>query len=107
MALERNPRPPPWWQRLIVGVVGATAVVAVPAGVRVNAMFMGLAPAGGVAPQIELYSIASLIAFVSAWLLGIVITAFVEEEHILKCFLTSVGVPAIALAIALGVQNVE
>ena len=97
---------PPWWQRLIVGIVGATVVVAVPAGVRINAVFIGSASADIPAP-IEPFVIATLIAFVCAWLLGIALTTFVEEEHILKCFLTSLGVPAIALAIALGVQSVE
>lgn len=98
---------PPWWQRLIIGIVGATVVVAVPAGVRVNAIFVGSASAEGLLPLVEPYVIGTLIAFVCAWLLGIALTTFVEEEHVLKCFLTSIGVPAVALAIALGVQSVE
>lgn len=92
-----TPPPPTPGERFWTGVGGATLVVVIPLSNGITAL---------VAQQevARSFSVGVLAAFVVAWFLGVLLTWRIPEEHLLKCLLTSVGVPGFLVSIATATQ---
>ncbi len=96
--LARNP---PRWLRFIVGSLGSSVVVGPPFAVRLSAANLETAN------EVSVFASGTGVVIGGAWLLSIILTTVIKEDHILKCFLTSIGVPGLVVALTLGTQIIE
>ena len=98
MATGRNPG---LGARLVVGLIGATIVVASPLGVRIAASVYGL-------PQeAQAFEIGTFVTLIGAWAMAVFLTAYMEEDHILKSLLTSLGIPGVVVSLSIGFQAIR
>lgn len=95
--------PPGLWARLFVGVVGASVTVSGPIWTWVSTTILTDGPLEGAQPVVT--GIIFGLAF--AWLLSVFLTAYIKEDHILKCLLTSIGLPGIVVSMAVGFQSIQ
>ena len=89
---------PPWWLRLTVGVLGSSLVTAPPFAVRFLAVNFDATDA------VRNFVIGTGIVFGCAWAVSVLLTTVMQEDHILKCFLTSIGIPGFAVSMTIGTQ---
>ncbi len=87
--------------RLFVGLVGSTVVVAPPLGQRLVSSF-GAPPAEAVA-----FDVGTAVTIIGAWVLSVFLTAYMKEDHIMKCVLTSLGIPGLVVSLTIGFQVIQ
>ena len=97
MAGGTNPGP---LARFGVGFFGASVVTAPPLGQRIQASFFTV-------PEAETFDSGIFFALVSAWALSVFLTAYMEEDHILKSLLTSLGIPGVVVSLSIGFQAIR
>lgn len=93
---------PPWWLRFIVGMLGSTLMIAPPFALK-------LINVNDNAPPQELWAfiIGTGVVLGVAWLISVMMTGFTREDHIWKCFMTSLGIPGIAISLTVGSQLIN
>ncbi len=101
--MAQNDTNPPPWQRAVVGFLGASAVVAGPIWSRIAQSIQTSIPEESVQPV----GTGMVIALAFTWALAIFLTTVMREDHIIKCLLTSLGLPGLVVAAAVGFQSVQ
>jgi|GEM_PF-5382571 len=92
---------PSLWPRMIVGLIGASVSVAPPILVSYGHWF------DLVVPPAQPVTVGMFAVLICAWALSVFLTAYMEEDHILKCVLTSIGFPGFVVSLAVGFQGVS
>ena len=59
------------------------------------------------ANEVSVFVIGTGVVFGGIWLFSIILTTVIKEDHILKCFLTSIGIPGLVVALTVGTQIIE
>ena len=85
--------PPTRTQRLWVGLLGSGLSVAAPITNRIVSGVMSEVPGAWV------FELGTIVPLSFAFALSVVITTWIEEDHIMKCVLTSIGIPGFAVSL--------
>jgi hypothetical protein len=94
----RHGRPLHWFSRLIFGIFGASAGIAGPLINKLTTEHPNL-------PWLPGTQAADMVYFGvlgCLWLVSILLTAYLEESHPLKCFIDAVGLPGLFISGTMG-----
>ena len=89
--------------RTFVGFTGSTLSVAPPIWTWFYVGFLN----GPVREGAQAVTTGTVIVLGMAWLISFFLTAYMKEDHILKCVLTSIGLPGVVVSLALGLQSIN
>lgn len=92
---------PPWWARMVVGILGTAIVIAPPFAARFSTTNLEEPN------EITAFIIGTGVVYGLAGLLSVFLTTIMKEDNILKCLFTSLGIPGIAVSLSVGAQLIQ
>jgi len=90
----------PAWQRLVVGLIGASIVVAPPLWARLVTSHTEALPFLVVLKGVD-------VALLIAWLGSVFMAWVIEEDEVYKPLMTSLGIPGLLVSAGVGLQSIS